>query len=183
MRRDLKDTVAGCVNDRLACSNVLFAKLLDDFGAGGGLVTDRAAANLLFERFDDFALKAVRINREGLIEPDARHFPVTRRRVFAGRMCGAFSERSDRSGSWRQMFEWRDVSEPHLHEHRNLKGPRLGDVSERISTDVAIVCRVRQRADADAVQHNPGDPFKRSHHVAPAQRPDSSIAAMAATLC
>src|SRR5580698_4833320 len=134
MRRDLKDTVAGCVDDGLACSNVLFAKLLDVLGARGGLVTDRAAADLLFECINDFARKAVRINREGLVEPDARHLPVASGRVFAGGMCGAFSECSDRSGSWRQMFERRDVSEPHLHEHRNLKGPRLGDVSERIST-------------------------------------------------
>ena len=128
---------------------MLFTEFLDDLGAGRGLVADRAAADLLFERVDSFAGENRRINGEGLVEPDYRHFPMAGGRVFAGQARGPFSEGSDRSGGWRQMFQRGDVGEPHFHERWNLEGPRLGDVPEGISADVAIVCRVQQLVSAD----------------------------------
>ena len=49
VRGDLKDAVAGRVDDRKAGADVFFAKFLDDFGAGGGLVAERAAADAALE--------------------------------------------------------------------------------------------------------------------------------------
>ena len=84
MGGDLKDGVARGVDDGLAGANVLLAKFLDDFGAGGGFVADGAAADLAFEFLDDLARESVLVDGEGLIEPDASHFPMARGRVFAG---------------------------------------------------------------------------------------------------
>src|SRR5262249_42322362 len=47
---DLEDAVAGRVDDGFAGTDVLVAKLLYDFGAGGGLVSDGFAADARFER-------------------------------------------------------------------------------------------------------------------------------------
>ena len=85
MRGDLKNAVAGRVDDRKAGAHVLFAKFLDDFRAGRGLVAERAAADLPFEFRDQPLRKSVRVHRKGLVEPDSRHFPVAGGGVFPRR--------------------------------------------------------------------------------------------------
>ena len=84
MRGDLKDAVGRGVDDRRAGPHVLLAELLDDFGAGGGEIAERAAADAALEFVHDLAREAVREKRERLVEMDAGHLPMTRRRVFAG---------------------------------------------------------------------------------------------------
>ena len=44
-------------------------------------------------RLDDFGREAVMVNGEGLVEPDAGHFPVAGGGVFAGGVGGAFAVR------------------------------------------------------------------------------------------
>src|SRR5580765_6803383 len=91
VRGNLKDAVAGGVHDGLAGTNVLFTKLLDDFRAGGGFVTQGFATDLPFELVDNFARKSMRVDRKCLVEPNAGHFPMTGGRILSGRMRGAFS--------------------------------------------------------------------------------------------
>src|ERR1700751_2129097 len=88
---DLEDAVAGSVNDGFAGADVLFAKLLDDFGAGGRLVADGFAADARLESADDFRRKAVLVHRKSLLEPHPGHFPVAGSGVFAWRVRGAFA--------------------------------------------------------------------------------------------
>src|SRR5579862_6879498 len=53
VRGDLEDGVGGRVDDPLARLLMLLAELLDDLGAGGGLVAEDTAARAVHERVDD----------------------------------------------------------------------------------------------------------------------------------
>src|SRR5271156_3272561 len=76
VRGDLKNAVAGGVHDGKSGNNVFTAKLFDNFGAGCGLVAERAAADLALEFRDQRLRKAVGTNGKSAVEPDAGHFPV-----------------------------------------------------------------------------------------------------------
>ena len=49
MRGDLKNAVAGRVDDWKSGTNVFFAQLFENFRARSGLVSDRFAANCFFK--------------------------------------------------------------------------------------------------------------------------------------
>ena len=85
VRGDLEDAVGRGVDDRRAGAHVLLAQFLDDLGAGGGLVAERAAADAALEFVHDLGREAVRIERKRLVQMDADHFPVAGGRVLAGR--------------------------------------------------------------------------------------------------
>src|ERR1700746_859057 len=74
VRGNLKDAVARCVHNGFAGANVRFTKLLDDFCAGGGFVTQGFATDLPFELVDDFGGESMRVDRKCLREPNAGHF-------------------------------------------------------------------------------------------------------------
>src|SRR5258708_5519006 len=88
---DLENAVAGGVHDGHAGADVLCAEFFQDFGAGGGFVAQRFAADLLFERFDNFWREAVLVNWKSLIEPDACHLPVACGGVFAWGVSSPFT--------------------------------------------------------------------------------------------
>ena len=111
--------------------------------------------DLFFKLADDFFRKSVGINRKGLREPDAGHFPVSGGGVFAGGMRGALTEGSQRSGWWQEMSERSNIGEPQFYQRRYVQGSRLGNVAEGIAADVAVGSSVREFADADAVEDNP----------------------------
>jgi len=163
MRGDLEDAVAGGVDDRLAGADVLFAKFLDDFGAGGGLVTNGVAADAFFKLSDDVGRKAVFVDGKSLIEPYAGHFPVAGSGVFAGGASGSFAEGAERFGFWSEMGERGDVGKTELDEMRQVERAGFGDVTESGPADVIVVGGVRQGADADAVQDDPDDAAERGH--------------------
>ena len=84
MRSDLKYRVGRSVDDRLARSYVLFAKLFDYFGARSGHIAEHAGnASLGYTLVHDRGGKSVWISRKCLLQNDAGHFPVARRRIFA----------------------------------------------------------------------------------------------------
>src|SRR5579862_4612343 len=62
---------------------MLLAELLDDLGAGGGLVAEDTAARAVHERVDDVVGEAVRVRRERRGRDDPHVLPVARRRVLA----------------------------------------------------------------------------------------------------
>ena len=61
---DLKDAVGRGVDDPVAGALVLLAELLDDLGAGGGVVADHAAPGLARELVQQLLRKAVRDRSE-----------------------------------------------------------------------------------------------------------------------
>src|SRR5882757_10844627 len=111
VRGNLKNTVAGGVDDGLAGADVFFAELFQDFGAGSGFVAERFTADLLFERVDNLRREPVLVNGKGLIEPDAGHFPVSRGGVFAGGVRCAFAIGGYGNGSGRKILERGNVGE------------------------------------------------------------------------
>src|SRR5258708_33978343 len=68
VRGNLKNTVAGGVDDGLAGADVFFAELFQDFGAGSGLVAERFTADLFFEWLDNLRRQTDVGNREGRVE-------------------------------------------------------------------------------------------------------------------
>ena len=103
------------------------------------------------------------VDREGLIEPDAGHFPVTGGGVFAGRTRGAFAEGSAGRGGRGELFERRDVGEAQVDEGGDAQWARFRDMAEGASAGVVVVGGIRQGADADAVQYYPDDALKTRH--------------------
>jgi hypothetical protein len=59
VRGDLEHAVTRGVDDRLSRAHMLFAELLDDFCAGGGLVADGFFADLFFELGNEFRRKTI----------------------------------------------------------------------------------------------------------------------------
>src|SRR6266851_1528061 len=163
MRGDLKHAVARRVHDWLARSYVLLAQFLDDLRAGSRLVSNRLPANLFLELFDQFLRESVFVNRERLLQPHSRHFPVSCRRIFPGRARRSLAIRSKRSTRRRLMFQRCDVRQSEPHQVRDFQRPRFRDVPERVSADVIIVRRIREFADSHAVQHNPENSLELPH--------------------
>ena len=60
VRGDLEDAVGRSVDDRRAGAHVLVAEFLDDLGAGGRTVAERAASDAALELVHDFRREAVR---------------------------------------------------------------------------------------------------------------------------
>ena len=85
MRGDLEYAVGRRIDNRPARSHVLFAEFFDNLRPRGRLVAERFAADARFERIHDFCWEAVRVDRKRLFEMNARHLPVARGGVLAGR--------------------------------------------------------------------------------------------------
>src|SRR6185437_15296802 len=145
---------------RKSRAHVLFAEFLDNFGAGGGLIAERAPADAPFECGDHFFRKAMRIDWKRLLEPDARHFPVPGGGVLSGRDGRALAEATLGPRWRRKMLERFDACEAEANEIRNLQRPRARNVAERVASHVAVVGSIRQLADSDAIEHDPNDALK-----------------------
>ena len=175
VRGDLEDAVAGGVHDELAGAHVLFAEFFDDFGAGGGLVADRLAADLALKLGNQVARKTVRINRERLVQPDTGHFPMPGGRIFSRGVRCAFAEGAERCGGGLQISERSNIREAETQEIRDFQRARFGDMPQRAAADVAVIRRVRQFADSDAIEHDPNNSLKRGHHELRSLHPNSNI--------
>jgi len=63
------------------------------------------------------------------------------------------------------VVERRDIGQAQPHQIGQCKGPRLGNVAERVPASVFIFSGIGQLADPNAVQNNPDDPFERRHRA------------------
>jgi hypothetical protein len=97
----------------------------------------------------------VGINWEGLIEPDAGHFPVACGGVFSGGACGASAVAAGWMCGWSEVVERFDVREAQALEIREMQRTRAGDMSERVTANVAVVGSVGEFTDADAIEDDP----------------------------
>src|SRR5258708_14380299 len=111
VRGNLKNTVAGGVDDGLAGADVFFAELFQDFGAGSRFVAERFTADLFFEWLDNLRRETGMVNGQGLIEPDPGHFPLPRVGVFAGGVRCAFAVGTSWTGRGRKILERGNVGE------------------------------------------------------------------------
>src|SRR5579862_6176584 len=160
MRGNLKNAVARRVDDRKSRAHVIFAKFLDNFGAGGGLIAECAAADSPLKFRDKFFWETVRINWKRLLQPDAGHFPVARRRVLSGRDRRALAETSIGPRWWRKILERFDIREAEANEIRNLQRTRTRNVTERVASHVAVIRGIGQFANSDAIKHDPDNALK-----------------------
>ena len=161
VRGDLEDAVGGGVDDRRAGAHVLVAEFLDDLGAGGGLVAERAAAGAAFEFAHDVGREAVRVERKRLGEMDADHLPVAGGGVLAGRGERALAVGAGGGGGGGDAGERLDVAEAQARQVRQLDAADARDVAQRVAARVAILRGIGHFADADAVENDPDDAGKR----------------------
>ncbi len=84
MGRDLQDGVGGRIEDRLPGTHVLRTKLCQNGGPAPSVVADKFHGSLALNRADQFIREPLE-HRERLIKNRAREFPMSRRRVLAGR--------------------------------------------------------------------------------------------------
>jgi hypothetical protein len=129
VRGHLEDAIGRGVDDRRPRAHVLRAQFLDDFGSRGGLVAQRAARDAALEFVHDLARETVRIKRERLLQMDARHLPMARGGVLAGRRQRAAPERSGGLGGGRQSFERLDVAESQPAQVRQAQRAAARDVA------------------------------------------------------
>src|SRR6185369_1068280 len=80
------------VDDRTPRAHVLRAELVDDRGAGGGIVAERPAPDAALELGDHVSRKTVREGREGALEHDAGELPVAGDRILPGRALAHAAE-------------------------------------------------------------------------------------------
>ncbi len=71
----------------------------------------------------------------------------------------------------RNVSQRRYVPKPKFLQGWQLQRAGFRDMSERVPANVAVVRRVRQLTDADAVENNPDYPFESCHPAAPAKSP------------
>ena len=162
MRRILEDAVGRSINNGRTRSHVLGAEFGDDLGARGRLVAERAASDAAFELVHDFAREAVRIQGEGLIEDDSRHFPMAGGRVLAGRRQRAAAESARGSIGGRNAGDRPDVANPQAREIRQMKPANARDIAERVrSGGIEVGDGIRHGADSHAIQDDPNDSLKR----------------------
>jgi hypothetical protein len=167
VRGNLEYAVARRVHDRLSRPYVFFAQFLDDLSPRRRLVANGLAPYLSLKRIDDFRWESLLVHRKRLVQPNSRHFPMTRGGVFPRRFCRAFSI----GGEWLfhcgQMRERRNVPQAQLHQVWQAQGARLRNVAERTSPYVSVLIRIGQLANADAVQHHPNHAIKPRHGRTP----------------
>jgi hypothetical protein len=153
VRGDLKNAVGRGVDDRTAGAHVLGAELVDDRGPGRDRVAERRAADAPLELGDDIRGKAVRKRREGALQDHAGHLPVSRHRILAGRSLGHASVGAHGRVHQRHAMDVGHVRKSEGAQRRQFQPDGSRDVAERVAAAVAIRVRVRQLADADAVEH------------------------------
>jgi hypothetical protein len=55
------------------------------------------------------------------------------------------------------MIQWFDIAESHADKMGNSQRTRSCDMTEGVAAHVAVISRVRQFTDADAIEHDPYD--------------------------
>ena len=122
------------------------------------LVAQRPAADAALELGDELRREAVREHRERPIEHEAHHLPVAGDRVLAGRGLRHPPEGPDAAlGIERSPTVEDDAVETEATQVGNAERNRRGDVAEGVAALIAVRGRVRQLADADAVEHDQDD--------------------------
>src|SRR5262249_55498002 len=123
------------------------------------------SAYSLFELLDHVRGEPVRVCGKALLNYQAAHFPVTRRRVFP---VGPGRSLAKRPGGPADRGKWQrpDIAEPNFSQIWHLELAMGQDVAQGISVGVSIFVGVRHFADTYAVQHNQDYAFEatRSTH-------------------
>ena len=159
VRGDLEDGVGRRVDDPLARLLVLLAELLDDVGAGRGLVAEHAAAGPVHERVDHVVREAVRVGRHRRRRDDAHQLPVAGRRVLALRALEQPPGDRRRPRLRRAALERHHVAEAERLERGQVEASDgAGDVPERVRPLVPVLGRIGQLSRADGVEHDHARP-------------------------
>lgn len=149
---DLEDAVGAGVEDGIAGGGVFFAELFEDFGAGGGEVSDEGDAGAVFEFADEGGGEGLE-EGEGFFGDAAHEFPVAGGGVLAGGVGGepgglgggVVGGRGERGGDDLVEAEGGEVGEIEA-------GDAFEEVAEGVCAVVAEVGGVRGVAAADGVE-------------------------------
>ena len=152
---DLQNAVGTCVNDQIACLNMLLSVIPYHIRARVRLIAEYASARRLAEFVEDLLREAVRICRKRLRRYHARHLPVAYCRILASGLLVHAAEAAIDIFLWIEEGCAGDVSEAHLFHERNFQFTALIACAECISSLVAEISSIRSSAYAGAVEHYP----------------------------
>ena len=157
---DLQNGVGGGVNDHVAGSDLFFSQLVQDLGAGGGLVADDDAAGTCGQFIQQFLGEAsLGEGLEGHGDVQAHHFPVAGHGVLTGgcfvQVCvvahGLLSGSDLSNGVQVSHTQLLQVGDDEIHA---LILTILSDVAQGIGTGIAVLCCIGQSANAQRVHNN-----------------------------
>ena len=149
--RHLEHAVLGGVDDRPPGADVLLPQLLEDLGAGGGLVAEHPAPDALLEGLDDLGREAARVGPEGLLGHEPGHLPVSGRGVLAGAALGHLAEGPFGLRVPSAVEGRRQIAQTERAQVRDLHVARSEDVPEGVAPFVAEGSRVGRRTHAQTI--------------------------------
>ena len=184
VRRDLKNAVGRGVDDRRAGAHVLLAKFLDDLGAGGGLVAERAASDAALEFVHDLRGKTVRDTAE---TASSRWIPAISQCPVVVSFPGDASAQRPKAPAGdvgrRDALPGFDVAEAEPREIGKSQSANARDIAQRIGACwIAKRRGVGHGADADAIEHDPDDAREHKSECSTSSPPERGENANAASV-
>jgi hypothetical protein len=160
VRRDLKHTVRGGVDDRLSGPHVLDTETVDDLGARRDDIAEDAAANPGLEFGDHGRREALRKRRERPTLDQAHHLPMAGHRVLPCRRFGhapicAFGRLRVATA------KPRNPAKPQRAQSRDAQRDLSGDVAKCVASFVAVEPGVGELTAPNAVEHDQDDARER----------------------
>ena len=169
MRRDLEHAVSRRVDDERPGAHVLGAELVDDDRSRCRLVAEDRASRPRGKVCQHLAGKAVRKYREGDVENDSHHLPVSGDGVFSSRRLGhpagrcRSRDRSRYQSRGRSRRQRHEAVESERSQRRDFQRNAPRDVADGVASLIAVRRSVGQLADADTVHDDDDDAFERRH--------------------
>jgi hypothetical protein len=159
VRCDLKDRISGRIDDRVSRSKMFITPFIDDDRTGSRYVSQNPfASGFIKEPLDDRGWKPVGIKRERSFGNESSNFPMSRGAVLALGALGHLSETPLNRVPWIKSLDWSDAAKAQsfkMGKTKTAKHPR--DVPDGVGSLVAIERRIRELADADAIEHHEYD--------------------------
>ena len=151
--RDLEYTVCRGIDDRFAGRFMLVAEHLNNLRAGCRIIAETFDADRFLISVHKFLWKAVWISLERHFCTQSRDLPMPCGRIFSAGKLRSLAEaafrRSDRKISKRGSV---NIAPAQTQEIRDLQSAAVPpNMSERVRARVAVLRRVRHRADAQTV--------------------------------
>ena len=152
MAGNLENAVAAGVNNRRMIPHVLRAQLLQDDGAGSGLVADTLVPDRLFIGIHEFLRETVREGRECAGDPHAGDFPVAGSGVLS--LAGLPSPPP--GAGYRPVpavSGCLNIAKAHSRHVGQVRMSGSDDMSQGIGTGISVFRGVRRFPRADSIQY------------------------------
>ncbi len=156
MCRDLKDRIGRRINDPLARPLMLGTELVDDRGAGGGLVPQPAAPRTFRELVQQWNRKSLGISSKRFLQQHPADFPVSCRAILARRCRLSYPVRCGGADPGRKAGD--HETRPAFSQSKPLQIGKpqptdgAGDVAQRVRPGIAVLSCIWRGPAAESIQ-------------------------------